>query len=154
MIKKTLEKILKVGTIGCIILLIASVLLQIFARFFLEQAPSWTEEVSRLFFIFSVACAAPLALKSNYYIHLDIFYNLMKPKLQKKVEFLVLVFTFLLFLVLSIAAVTFVEMGFDEKSPSMGIKMGIAFFSMLVLGVTMCFFISLKLLKHIKKMST
>lgn len=148
--KRYIEKFLKIATVWSVFLLIGSVLLQIFARFFLEQAPSWTEEVSRLFFIFSVAFAAPLALKSNYYIHLDVFFNMLKTKWQKRVNTIILITVFLLFLILSIAAIEFVTMGFTENSPSMGIKMGIVFLSMLILGLTMCYFIGLKLIKQLK----
>lgn len=148
--KKYIEKFLKIATVWSVFLLIGSVLLQIFARFFLEQAPSWTEEVSRLFFIFSVAFAAPLALKSNYYIHLDVFFNMLKTQWQKRVNTIILISVFLLFLILSIGAIEFVTMGFTENSPSMGIKMGIVFLSMLILGITMCYFIGLKLIKQLK----
>ena len=148
--KTHIEKFLKIATVWSIFLLIGSVLLQIFARFFLEQAPSWTEEVSRLFFIFSVAFAAPLALKSNYYIHLDVFFNMLKAAWQKRINTIILITVFLLFLILSIGALEFVAMGFTEKSPSMGIKMGVVFLSMLILGIVMCYFIGLKLIKQIK----
>lgn len=148
--KRFIEKCLKVLTVWSVFLLIASVLLQIFARFFLEQAPPWTEEVSRLFFIFSVAFAAPLALKSNYYIHLDVFFNMLKTQWQKRVNTIILITVFFLFAILSIGSVKFVAMGFTENSPSMDIKMGFVFLSMLVLGICMCYFIGLKLIKQLK----
>ncbi len=150
MIKRFIEKLLKLGTIWSLFLLVASVLLQIFARFFLAQAPSWTEEVSRLLFIFSIAFASALALKSNYYIHLDVFYNMLKNKWKKIITITILVTTFFLFLILAITSVKFVIMGFNENSPSMGIKMGVAFSSMLLLGLSMCYFIGLKLMSKFK----
>ena len=149
--KKHIEKILKIGTIWSVFLLIGSVLLQIYARFFLEQAPSWTEEVSRLFFIFSVAFASPLALKSNYYIHLDIFYYMFGETWKRRIDHFILITVFLLFFLLSVGAFKFVSMGFTENSPSMKIKMGIPFLSMLILGIAMCYFIGLKLIKQNKK---
>ncbi|GAA4237078.1 hypothetical protein GCM10022291_23020 [Postechiella marina] len=151
MLKKNIEKILKLGTIWSVFLLIGSVLLQIFARFFLAQAPSWTEELSRLCFIFAVAFASPLALKSNYYIQLDVFYNMLKNTWQQKLNLLISIVIFILFLVLTLSSIKFIVMGFTENSPSMGIKMGVAFSSMLILGITMCYFTGLKLLKQLKK---
>ena len=152
--KKHIEKFLKLGTIWSVLLLISSVLLQIFARFFLAQAPSWTEEVSRLFFIFSIAFASALALKSNYYIHLDVFYNMLKIRWQKRINLLILSCVFILFLLLTVASIEFVIMGFTENSPSMGIKMGIAFSSMSILGITMCYFTALKFIKQLKKLQS
>lgn len=148
--KKIIEKILKIAAVWSVFLLIASVVLQIFARFFLEQAPAWTEEVSRLFFIFSVAFAAPLALKSNYYIHLDVFFNMLSDQWKKRVNTIILISVFILFSILTIGSIKFVAMGFTENSPSMGIKMGIVFLSMLILGLSMCYFIGLKLIRQIK----
>lgn len=151
MLKKRIEKILKLGTIWSVFLLIGSVLLQIFARFFLAQAPSWTEELSRLCFIFSVAFASPLALKSNYYIQLDVFYNMLKNSWQQKISLFISIVVFILFLVLTLSSIKFIAMGFTENSPSMSIKMGVAFSSIFILGITMCYFTGLKLLKQLKK---
>ncbi len=148
--KHYIEKVLKFATVWSVFLLIASVMLQIFARFFLEKAPPWTEEVSRLFFIFSVAFAAPLALKSNYYIQLDVFYNRLKTQWQKRINTTILAVVLVLFIVFTIGAFKFTVMGFAEHSPSMGIKMGIAFSSMLILGLAMCYFLSLKLIRQIE----
>ena len=148
---KQLEKFLKIGTILSVFLLIASVLLQIFARFFLTQAPPWTEEVSRLFFIFSVAFASPLALKTNYFIYLDVFYNLMSRDWKERINIFILITTFLMFLILAFTSVKFVMMGMVEKSPSMGVKMSLAFSSMFILAIAICYFIGVKLIKLYKK---
>ena len=148
--KKYLENLLKAATVWSVCFLTATVLLQIFARFFLAQAPAWTEEVSRLFFIFSIAFAAPLALKSNYYVQLDVFFNMLKPKWQKRVAIFSFLMVILLFAIFSMGALKFVAMGFTENSPSMGIKMGIVFLSMFILGITMCYFLTLKLIKALK----
>lgn len=152
--KSHIEKFLKIGTIWSVFILIGSVLLQIFARFFLKQAPSWTEEVSRLCFIFSIAFASALALKSNYYIHLDLFYSMLKEKWKRRIDIFILITVFLLFLILTIGAFEFVVMGFAENSPSMGMKMGIAFSSMMILGIAMCYFTGLKLFKQLKKLKS
>ncbi|MEM7800115.1 MAG: HDIG domain-containing metalloprotein [Chloroflexota bacterium] len=81
--KKSISRILKYGTLLSSWLLIGSVLLQIFARFFLESAPAWTEEASRLFFIYSVAFAAGLAFKDDYYVYLEVFFEKLSPKFQR-----------------------------------------------------------------------
>jgi len=58
---KTLNKLLSLGTLLSTIGFIGSTVIQIFARFFLASAPSWTEEASRLFFIYAMSFAAGLA---------------------------------------------------------------------------------------------
>lgn len=148
---KLIGKFLKIGTLISVLLLIATVSLQIFARFFLAKAPSWTEEVSRLFFIFSVAFASALALKTNHFIYLDVFYNKFSKTWQKTLDYAILISTFLLFFIIAIASIKFISMGLVENSPSLGINMGIAFSSMFLLGITVCYFTVVKFIKTLKQ---
>lgn len=148
---KHISKFLKICTLISVSLLILTVSLQIFARFFLAQAPSWTEEVSRLFFIFSIAFSSALALKTNHFIYLDVFYNKMKPSWKKAIDIAILIAIFALFLIIAIASIQFISMGWIEDSPSLGINMGIAFSSMFILGITICYFTTKKFIKTIKQ---
>ena len=82
-IYKGIGKILKIGTLVSTIGLIGTVSLQIFARFFLASDPSWTEEASRLFFIYAVSFASGIALKNNSYVGLDLFYNMREKHISR-----------------------------------------------------------------------
>ncbi|WP_158293165.1 TRAP transporter small permease [Tamlana fucoidanivorans] len=144
---KIVGKLLKTGTLLAITLLIATVLLQIFARFFLSSAPPWTEEVSRLFFIYAVTFAAALAFKSNYFIYVDMLYNKVNNTVKRILNLIVYLVTLLLFMVLSVTAIGFVKMGIAEQSPSLGVNMGIAFSSIFLLAVFMCYYLVQKLMK-------
>ena len=73
---KLINRSLKYGTLICTYAFIASVLIQIYARFFMESAPSWTEEASRLFFVYAIAFASGLAYRDGYYVALDFFFSL------------------------------------------------------------------------------
>lgn len=137
---KAVGRFLKIGTLLSTTGLILTVSLQIFARFFLANAPSWTEEASRLFFIYAISFAAGLALKTNYYVHLDMFYNSFPSKVRKAIDFMVPVITFLLFAVMIIYTVQLIILGLPEKSPSLGFPMAFAFFSMFILSASICFY--------------
>ena len=50
-----------------------TVCVQVFARFFLPSAPDWTEELARIFFIFSVGFGAGLAIRDHGYVNLNTF---------------------------------------------------------------------------------
>ncbi len=145
--KKYITKFLKYGTLISTYGLIASVLLQIFARFFLPKAPAWTEEAARLFFIYAMAFAAGLAIKSKEYVALDLIAERLSPKLKKGLGFLVQALTLLLFGVLAIYALKFVQLGVPESSPSMKISMSVAFFSMFLMGASVSYFAYLELKK-------
>ena len=145
--KKKLTKILKYGTLISTYGLIVSVLLQIFATFLLTQAPAWTEEASRLFFIYAMAFAAGLALKNNYYVHLDLFFDKLNPRLQRLLLFIIPLLTFALFLLMFIFSIFFVIQGHHESSPSMGLRMSFVFFSLVIMASSLMYFSFLQM-KH------
>ena len=135
-------RFLKIGTLLCTLGFLCAVLLQIFARFFLENAPSWTEEASRLFFIYAISFAAGLALRSNYFVALDTFYNKFKTKFKRLLNLLIPICTFLLFMIILIYAIPLILLGMDEKSPSMEFPMAVAFFSIAIMAIGVCYYAS------------
>ncbi len=135
-----ITKFLKYGTLLSTYGLLGSVLLQIFARFFLTSAPSWTEEASRLFFIYATAFAGGLAVKSNEYVYLDIIYEKLSSVWKKILSILVQLLTFLLFGLMAFYSLKFVQLGWTEKAPAMRVSMSIAFFSMFILSISICYF--------------
>ena len=149
-IYKGIGKILKIGTLVSTLGLIATVSLQIFARFFLASAPSWTEEASRLFFIYAISFASGIALKNNSYVGLDMFYNMFSARIRKLLDILIPTLILALFGVVMVCAIQFVFIGNVEKSPSMGIRMSLAFLSIFIMSVTVCFCASIKIKAAVK----
>lgn len=147
---KFISSLLKTGVIISTLGLIAIVLLQIFARFFLAQAPAWTEEASRLCFIYATAFAAGLALKNNYYVHLDYFFNLFSVNIQRKLRVLIPLLTFLLFLIIAIYSVQFIYLGRLESSPSLKIKMSYIFFSILIMSLSVSYYAFKEFISQLK----
>ena len=151
MLPKTIGRILKFGTLLSAWGLIVTVLLQIFFRFSPFQTPSWTEEASRLFFIYAMSFAAGLAMKTGYYVHLDMLFNRLPTKWQRILNKAIPLITFVLFGVMAVFSVQFVILGIAEKSPSMGFNMGVAFFSMFVMSVSICYYLWIKIRSAFKK---
>jgi TRAP-type C4-dicarboxylate transport system permease small subunit len=141
---------LKYGTLLSTAALILSVLVQIYARFFMENAPSWTEEASRLFFIYAICFASGLAFKQNYFVSLDLITGILSKESNKKLETVITAIVFLLFLVLAIYAVAYIKLGLVEKSPSLGFNMSISFASILLMSASICFFAGIRFLQLIK----
>lgn len=133
-IEALIAEFLKYGTLLATVCLIGTVLLQIFARFLLAQAPAWTEEASRLFFIYAIAFAAGLALKEEYYVHWDLLYKKLPLAGRRFMDLLIPALVLLLFVLMAIYSLSFIQMGFAEQSPGMGMNMSIAFGSMFVLA--------------------
>ncbi|AWV98772.1 TRAP transporter small permease [Arcticibacterium luteifluviistationis] len=150
MIKKAIGKFLKYGTLLSTYALIASVALQIYARFFMSKTPAWTEEASRLFFLYTISFASGLALKDNYFVYLDVLFERLKPRSQESLLTLIYLVTFALFGLMFYHSVLFVKLGLPETSSSMGISMSITFFCMVIMSASMAYYSFLELLKRYK----
>ncbi|GAA4952537.1 TRAP transporter small permease [Algibacter agarivorans] len=151
-LKKGVGRFLKYGTLISSFCFIAVTLIQIYARFFMDSAPSWTEEAARFFFIYAMSFAAGLAMKGGYYVHFDVIYNKMSIRQQNILSIIVSLFTIVLFLILTVYAIQFVKVGIIEHSPSLGVSMAIAFASMVIMGAFITVYAIWDLLKSIKKL--
>ncbi len=149
--RKLVGRILKIGTLLTTWGLICTVLIQIICRFTPIPTPSWTEEASRICFIYAISFAAGLAMKNDFFVHLDMFYEHMPARLQKLLTKVIPVITFLLFAVMGIYSMEFIILGLTEKSPSMGLNMGVAFFSMFVMSVSIGYYLGLRIIRNFKK---
>tara|TARA_B100000575_G_scaffold278115_1_gene265098 strand:- start:216 stop:680 length:465 start_codon:yes stop_codon:yes gene_type:complete len=145
-----LSTFLKYGTLITSFGFISTVSLQIFARFFLTDVPPWTEEASRILFIYSISFASGLAYRGNYFVYLEVFYLGFSSKMKKVVDLVSPILSFFLFGITARYALSVFQMGFSESSPSLQIIMAIPFFSLLILSCSVSFYSFLSLLKKIK----
>ena len=145
-----LSTFLKYGTLLTSLGFIFTVSLQIYARFFLTDVPPWTEEASRMLFIYAISFASGLAYRGNYFVYLEAFYIGFSKKMKKVVDLVSPALSFLLFGITAWYSVDVFQMGFSESSPSLQIIMAIPFFSLLVLSFSVSFYSLLSLLKKIK----
>lgn len=150
--KKTiLVSILEWGTIISAFGLIFTVLLQIVTRrLFVAIAPSWTEEASRFFFIYTISFGAGLAQREGYFVSMDYFYRKFNDRIRWIIDLVISVVTGILFLVMFIYSIRFFILGLDETSPGLSFTMSIAFASMLVMSGTILYYILSQLMNSIK----
>lgn len=148
---KFIAKILKFGTLFSTLGFIVSTLIQVYARFFMESAPPWTEEAARVFFIHAVSFAAGLAMRGNYYVNFDLLYHYLGPKGKKYLDISTQLGVFLLFAVCAFYGSIFTLNGAAENSPSMGIPMAVPFISTVILGCSICLYTSIEFLKTIRR---
>lgn len=148
--KIILSTFLKYGTLLTSLGFIFTVSLQIYARFFLTDVPPWTEEASRMLFIYAISFASGLAYRGNYFVYLEAFYVGFSQKMKKVVDLVSPLLSFLLFGITAWYAVSVFKMGFSESSPSLQIIMAVPFFGLLILSCTVSFYSLLSLLKKIK----
>jgi TRAP-type C4-dicarboxylate transport system permease small subunit len=117
----------------------------------MENAPSWTEEASRMFFIYAVSFAAGIAYKQNYYVFLDLISNKLSAASDHRLQIATNVLVFILFFIITVFSISFVSIGIGERSPSLGINMAYIFVSILLMASSICFFSTMKLIKLLNK---
>lgn len=124
------------------ILLILTVLLQVFSRFFLVQAPPWTEELSRFFFIYSISFSCGLCVLENSYISINLiikkFSNQNQFLIQKFIQYSIIIFMILI----QFQSIKFLQVGSLQTSPSLGVNMLWFYFPIFIIPLSiMCFYI-------------
>ncbi len=145
-----LLKFLKYGTLLTSIGFILTVSLQIYGRFFLSDVPPWTEEASRILFIYGIAFASGLAFRGNYFVYLEAFYVGISDKAKKIIDLISPILSFLLFSICGFHTLSLLEMGLSEYSPSLQLIMVVPFFSILILSLTIGYYSLIAFLKKFK----
>lgn len=129
-----LDRCLAVATIICAMGIISVVTIQIFGRFALTQAPTWTEEVSRWLFIYMVSFAAPLGIRTQSYVGFDSLLLLFPKPISKFIKLassiLILVFSVVLFWY----SLSFLKSGSFLTAASLPIKMSSIYVSISILA--------------------
>ena len=137
---KPIYKLFKAGALISLLAMITAVTIQVFARFFLEIAPHWTEEAARIFFVYSVGFGTAIGIKNGDFIRLDLITNYLSKRLNKWLniftDVVVIVFAF----ILTVHSLKFVQLGMDEFSPALQITMGFVFISITLIGLSVILF--------------
>ena len=145
-----LSKFLKYGTLLTSLGFVMTVSLQIFARFFLSDVPPWTEEASRILFIYAIAFSSGLAYRGNYFVFLEAFYASFSDILKKKIDLISPVLSLVLFGFCGFYSLSMLEMGLNEYSPTLHILMIIPFLSIFILSLSITYYSLMAFLKKIK----
>ncbi|WP_432403117.1 TRAP transporter small permease [Wukongibacter sp. M2B1] len=129
---KPMDKLFEGVTFFCVLAMILVVLLQVFSRFALPKAPSWTEELSRILFITSVAFAAPIGMKKGEFVRVDTITSLLPRTLKKILELIVDIAVFAFIMMVAYHAIDFIKLGTIQRSPSLGVPMSLPFSAMFI----------------------
>ena len=145
-----LSMFLKYGTLLTSLGFVMTVSLQIFARFFLSDVPPWTEEASRILFIYAIAFSSGLAYRGNYFVFLEAFYANFSDILKKKIDLISPILSLVLFGFCGFYSLSMLEMGLNEYSPTLHILMIIPFLSIFILSLSVSYYSLMAFLKKIK----
>lgn len=136
-----IQTILETGTFLSFTAMIITVLLQVFTRaFFPDESFVWTEEASRFFFIYAIAFAAPLAMKNQEYVNVDIILDALTTNTKRILKLAIHTITVIFFSIVFIQAIKFTKLGIGQTSPSMSIPMYINFFSTIIMTIFIIYY--------------
>lgn len=97
--------------------LVADVLLQIVGRYLFRHPLPWTEELARMLLVLNVTFAAPLAVRSNCFVRVDILL-LRLPERLRGLAMAVLDFVTAAFLVLvAVQSFSLIQAGALQRTP-------------------------------------
>lgn len=133
-IAKLIDRILEGGTLVSFVALIAVVFLQVFARFALPKTPHWTEEASRIFFIYTVCFAGGLAVRDKAYVNVDLILVRFRGRIRAFLQLLLDGMVAAFMTVVLFYSIPFVKIGMIQKSAALGVTMSYLFASMLLLS--------------------
>ncbi|MFQ3229115.1 TRAP transporter small permease [Reinekea sp.] len=83
--------------------------IQVFTRFVLNDPAIWTEEVSRLLFIYLALFGSSAAIKSRSHVRIDFFVNFLPTKIR-------MLIAMILDVIIVGILVVLVKLGYDEAS--------------------------------------
>ena len=137
---KKLEKLMNWGIFIVFAVMIAAVVIQVFARTFFEQPPLWTEEASRFALLYMVGLGVGAAVLTGDLVNVDLALTVMSKSLRRFCELTsaALVSIFGAFLIPG--AWEFTASGTMQTSPAIQTPMQYIFAFMLLFSILLSFF--------------
>ncbi len=133
-ILKWLQRLFDTGAVVCLTGIALVILYQIFARYALPKSPSWTEELARYLFIYTVVLASGTILIKRRHVRLELFQH----RFSKKGK---LIYSLTCHLIAAVFCIWLLQyawkytvVGDRKTSPALGLKMSWVF------GSTFLFF--------------
>lgn len=123
------HKISAYGAFASMLGMVAAVTIQVLARFLLPSAPNWTEEIARMFFVWLVAFGVGIGIRDQAFVKLELLSNYLSEELHRKLQVIIFIVIFLFSMAMLYYSFLFIQIGLHEKSPALGINMGIVFTS-------------------------
>ncbi len=99
-INENLHTFCKAISIGALILMVFFILLQIFMRYILNDAPNWTEEAARFGMLWMAGLMAPIAYRHGGFVAIDMLERALSKRLSALLSLGLLFMSFCVLLVM------------------------------------------------------
>ena len=144
---KQLERLIKGAVFVVFLTMIVAVVIQVFARTFMEQTPLWTEEASRVTLMYILGLGVGASVLTGDLVNVDLALMIMPKPVRRLCELVSSALVSLFGFMLVPGAWEFTELGAMQTSPSLQIPMQYIFASMLFFAVLLGVFGLVKFLE-------
>lgn len=131
---KLLFRFLSILTVIGFLGVMGSVIVQIMSRY-LPYTASWTEELTRYFFLFTICIGGSLGVLKGEYIDVDVIVSRIPMFIRKYYEIGIYILILILNVVIIKEGYTFTMVGKNQSSATMGFSMAYVHFGFVILGV-------------------
>ncbi|WP_434054000.1 MAG: TRAP transporter small permease subunit [Roseibium sp.] len=136
---RALELLCRAGVLIAFMVLIIAVLTQVLGRA-IGDSPVWTEELTRFALIYMTALGVGLGLMSGDLVNVDIVCDALPDPWPRVLNVVASLATAFLAAILLPGAWRYVQIGFLQKSPAMGLQMSFVHFSVFLLFLLLLLF--------------
>lgn len=144
-----MDKILETVLFLAFSVLILIVTFQVLSRF-LPISFIWTEELSRFLFIYAISLGAPLAIKRNEFINVEMAINKLPKTVKGVYETVIHLVTIVLMLIIGIKGIDFASLGVTQQSATMPVPMAIPYASISISAFLMALYSILNIFDKLK----
>ncbi len=141
-----MRRFVELAAVASLVAMVLVVTLQVFARFLLPSAPAWTEELSRILFIYSVAFGIGVAVDREELVRLALLDQYLSPGYRRLMSRTTQLLVIGISVAIALYSLRFVAIGHEEYSPVLGIRMSVAFAGSLIVMVVAAFFTTFKMI--------
>lgn len=135
-------------------LMVASILLQVFMRYVLNNALPWPEEAARALMIWMMALVAAPALRKGDFVAITLLPDSLPAYMSRILRFILSCIAVAILVVLSDISIDFFQRGFRTRAASFNLPRAWIYLAMAVCYFTMLFVTIEMALKHFKVMIT
>ncbi|MDY0095732.1 MAG: TRAP transporter small permease [Candidatus Vecturithrix sp.] len=134
-IKYLMDKLLEIGALLSISAMIVVVVIQVFSRFALPRTPPWTEEATRILFIYMVSFAGGLAVREKAFVNVDTFINYLPFKARQLLQIIIEAMIVVFMGIIVYHATFFVRIGAMQRSAALLFPMAYVFVGMFIVAL-------------------
>jgi TRAP-type C4-dicarboxylate transport system permease small subunit len=144
------EKLLKPVIIGIYIAMTGIIIYAVFMRYVMNNAPSWSEELTRYLMVWGALIGMGVAARRGKHIGLSDIIKRIWGKFTPSVLFIADIMIFIFWIVVLVTGVTMTQFVAAQRSPSMNMPMWIGY---LAVPVGAFFFLIEELYQIFKKLA-